>query len=214
MGALLAPTVCRAAPTSVPTQTVQAARPRLHLPVRSSLLSRPEDLLIRAFSTGFLTGTPFTATFILLPTRYQLVQGLSPLAAGLRMLPFLLSSALGSGLGGAFTRFHFGPALAVIAGNVLVVIGLGLTTTLGDEQVIETKQYGFLVILGLGFGMGLSSLIVVARTAVGPADSAILMASLTQVRVLGGCVGLAVANALVSGRATVVLRDVLTLEQA
>ena len=66
------------------------------------------------------------------------------------------------------------------------------------------------MIFGLGFGTSLSSLIVLARVNVGPEDSAILMATLTQIRVLGGCMGLAVSSALITTYTRSRLKDVLT----
>lgn len=126
------------------------------------------------------------------------------------MLALLLSSALGSGLGGAFASSPFKTYLLFTLAAALIVVGVGLMTTLDTGEEVQGAMQAFMVILGLGFGMGLSSLIVVARARVGPADSAVLLAGLTQVRVLGGVVGVAVATALANGYLTAHLAGVLS----
>lgn len=130
-----------------------------------------QRVLVAALTSGFLSGMPFTTALILLPSRYQIVQALSPLGAGLRMLPLLLSLAFGSGLGGVAGRFRNGPFYAVLGGSALVAVAMGLMTTLGAGEGVEGKEYAFLVMLGLGFGAGLSALVVAGRVSVGGEDS-------------------------------------------
>ncbi|KAK6827659.1 major facilitator superfamily domain-containing protein [Apiospora arundinis] len=52
------------------------------------------------FLTAFITGFPFMMILIFLPQRFQLQNGLSPLDAGIRMLPLLVSSATGAAIAG------------------------------------------------------------------------------------------------------------------
>ncbi|MCJ1314994.1 hypothetical protein MMC15_000308 [Xylographa vitiligo] len=80
-------------------------------------------------------------------------------------------------------------------------------------MAIEPQQYGFQMILGMGFGLGLSGLIVVARMEVGAEHSAILLASLTQIRVLAGCIALAIASTLLTSHSTSTLQCILTPAQ-
>lgn len=87
---------------------------------------------------------------------------------------------------------------------------MGLMSTFDTEVDVAGQTYAFMVILGLGFGMSLSSLIVVGRIRVQPHDSAVLLATLTQVRVLGGCIALAIASSLVASYTTAHLEGVLT----
>ena len=149
-------------------------------------------------STAFFAGFPFLTTLILLPQRLQITNALSPLDAGLRLLALLLTSGLGSGLGGAFGKKPFYTWIAATTANGLMVIGMGLMSTLDTGVEVENKTYAFMVILGFGFGMGLSSLIILSRIRVKPQDSAVMMASITQVRILGGVIALAIASSLTS----------------
>ena len=110
-------------------------------------------------------------TLILLPQRYQVVNGLDPLPAGIRMLPLLCFSALGSGLGAITLPKHNVSFYLLLLGSTLQLLGMGLITSLSTSIEIEARQYGFQMILGMGFGLGLSSLIVVARVEVSAKDS-------------------------------------------
>ena len=46
----------------------------------------------------------------------------------------------------------------LIAGSLLIVPACGLLSTLSDSRHIEMKQYGFQMLLGLGFGLVFASL--------------------------------------------------------
>lgn len=105
-------------------------------------------------------------TIINLPQRFQIVNGLSPVAAGVRMLPLLLVSAIGAGLAGFVASKKNISWHILVFSNALQVIGLGLMSSLPATETVPEKQYGFQAILGLGFGLGLSSLIIVTRVEV------------------------------------------------
>ena len=69
-------------------------------------------------------------------------------------------------------------------------------STLDTGIEVQWQTYPYMVILGVGFGCGLGGLNILARMKVKPQDSAILMALLTQLRILGGCIGVAIATSL------------------
>ncbi|KAF2670482.1 MFS general substrate transporter [Microthyrium microscopicum] len=163
----------------------------------------PATLLTRrvvsaAIITAFLTGFPFVATIIFLPQRYQLAQSLSPVAAGIRMLPLLVSSAFGSAIGGYLCNHTSIASYVLLAGTGTQVLGLGLMSSLKSLGSETTRQYGFQSILGIGFGLSLSSVLVVARFAVSAEDRAIAVGAVTQVRVFGGVLGSALCQALLN----------------
>lgn len=123
-----------------------------------------------ALLTALLIGFPFMTTVIFLPQRFQLANGLSPVAAGIRMLPLLLFSGIGSGLGGVLcSRKHIEKYL--LSGSIAMqLVGLGLMTTLPIYGRINSSQYGYQVLLGLGFGLSLSTIVIVARREVREED--------------------------------------------
>jgi uncharacterized membrane protein len=163
-------------------------------------------------------GFPFTVTIINIPQRFQIVNGLSPVNAGIQMLPLLLLSAVGAATTGAICSkkniaFYF-----LVFSNILQILGTGLLSALPATEDIIASQYGIQIFLGFGFGMDLVSLIIVSRVEVDLEDHstprpsspppptslpvsltpppAVAMGAITQVRVLGGVVGLAIVHAL------------------
>ena len=103
-------------------------------------------------------------TLIFLPQRLQLQNGLSPVDAGVDMLALLLLSAFGSFLAGMLISI-FGIGWHVLVASLfLQIIGLSLMTTLPvTSGPVPSAQFGYQVILGLGFGLALSSLAMTAR---------------------------------------------------
>ncbi|PYH89868.1 hypothetical protein BO71DRAFT_388742 [Aspergillus ellipticus CBS 707.79] len=85
-----------------------------------------------------------------------------------------------------------------MAGVSLQLIGLGLMGTLPTTGTIIHAQYGYQVLLGLGFGLTLRSLVVISRLEVDSTDLAITMSAVTQVRVLGGTIGISIGQVLIT----------------
>ncbi|CAF9909471.1 hypothetical protein IMSHALPRED_008372 [Imshaugia aleurites] len=157
-----------------------------------------QRVVATALLSGFLTGFPFMVTIINLPQWFQIVNGLSPVDAGVRMLPLLLVSACGAGIAGAIASKKNVSWHILVSSNALQVLGLGLMSSLPSTEAVSKDQYGFQAILGMGFGLGLSSLIIVTRVEVDDDDLAVAMGAITQVRVLGGVIGLAIAQAILT----------------
>lgn len=109
-------------------------------------------------------------TIINLPQWFQIVNGLSPVDAGVRMLPLLLVSACGAGIAGAIASKKNVSWHILVSSNALQVLGLGLMSSLPSTEAVSKDQYGFQAILGMGFGLGLSSLIIVTRVEVDDDD--------------------------------------------
>lgn len=107
---------------------------------------------------------------IYLPQRFQIENGLTPTRAGIEMLPLLLLSALGSGISGALcSKKNVAPYILIIA-NALQVLGLGLLSSLPYSDGIRPEQYAYQAILGLGFGLALSALIILCKVQVTEKD--------------------------------------------
>jgi hypothetical protein len=197
--------------------------------------------------SAFFAGFPFIITIINLPQRLQIVNLFTPVDAGIRMLPLLCLSAVGAAFTGAVCSKKNYSFYLLILSNILQMVGAGLMTTLDTGGEIESKQYGYQAILGFGFGMGLTSLIIISRVEVREEDvgmsrfcfffpfpslvllmrnwipkkncendltrTAVTMAAITQVRVLGGVIGLAIAQALLISTVRSRLSSLLSPEQ-
>jgi cadmium resistance protein CadD (predicted permease) len=140
--------------------------------------------------TGFVN---FNAIYSL-PQHFQIVNGTSPLTAGVALLPLLVSAAIGSMLGG-LTANHSFPALAVA--NSLMALGTGLLSTLSNHHGVQAKTYGFEVPLGLGMGLSISTSTLLAALQCEGGDLAVAQGIVAQARVLGGSIGIAASSAVV-----------------
>ena len=90
---------------------------------------------------------------ISVPQRLQTVNGESPVATGVKLLPYTLVAAVGSII--ATTAAGPGkvpPIYVMWFFSALATIGTGLMTTLPSTEVIEKSMYGYLAIAGLGIG--------------------------------------------------------------
>jgi len=161
-------------------------------------------------------GAIFIASVIVIPQRFQVVNDLSAFSAGWRLLALMLCSPLGSILSGLLvTKVKIPPIYIFLVAAILQTIGLALMGSLSvSSSKVPPAQYGYQVILGLGIGLTLSSLIVAAPTAIEEKDTgmptgnpllcavrliltfpiAVFVGALTQARVLGGSIGLAVCT--------------------
>ncbi|KAF8243727.1 MFS general substrate transporter [Wilcoxina mikolae CBS 423.85] len=163
-------------------------------------------MLLNAFFTGF----PFMA-IINLPQCFQAVNETS--ASGFRLLPLLLCSPLASGLSGfAVTMLKIPPLHLIFAGGALQLVGIGLMSSIPESRRdILPAQYGYEVIMGFGFSLGLSTLLVMLPLVVEKKDTAVAMGEITQIRVLGGTIGLAICTALQNNHVKTKLASELSL---
>lgn len=97
-----------------------------------------------------------------IPQRLQIVNSTSAIGAGIRLLPLLLLSPIASATSGLLiTRLKIAPLYILILGGSLQTIGVGLFSSLSSAHLqIPAAQYGYQVIMGLGFGFNLSTILM------------------------------------------------------
>lgn len=144
----------------------------------------------------FLSGYSYLAIIITLPERFQLINGDSSLMAGVHLLPMLGATAVGSILGGAFSKKKNNTSRTLVAAACLQVIGLGLLTTFDAPSSPMAPQFGYQAIFGLGVGLTFSSATVLTKVQAAGRDHAVAQGVMAQVRVLGGAVGLVMCNVI------------------
>lgn len=112
----------------------------------------------------------FTSNVVYLPQRFQFVNDLSPVEAGIKILPLLLVSAGGNLVGGFIMgKVNLG-AWITLVGNALQIIGLGLSSTVPTDAGIPASSYGYQAVLGMGLGTSLSGSFLLARIEVSKVD--------------------------------------------
>lgn len=120
------------------------------------ILVRNRVFAAAVLNTIFL-GFAYLATLYAVPLRLQVVNGKSPVMAGVMMLPMLGATGIGSVLTGAFSRKNNRLFETMTVATIMVTLGLALETTVSDAAELEPKFLGFLVFIGLGYGMVTSS---------------------------------------------------------
>ncbi|KAF4454427.1 hypothetical protein F53441_3054 [Fusarium austroafricanum] len=167
--------------------------------------------------TACLVGFPFVSMVVNIPQRAQAVYGVSPSRAGIILLPMMLASPAATVLSGYLTgHAKTPPAYLVIIAAVLQVLGVGLMCSLPiHSDDIPAAQYGYEVIMGIGFGLSLATVLTFARVVVSEANlqPAVMMGALTQIRVLGGTVSLAICATILNNHLKPSLDGIVSPEQ-
>ncbi|RMZ75534.1 hypothetical protein DV738_g5436, partial [Chaetothyriales sp. CBS 135597] len=170
-------------------------------------------MMVNAFFTGF----PFMVIIVNLPQRFQAVNNFSPFRAGIYLLPLLLSSPFASGLCGYLvSKLKIPPFYLIISGAALQLLGICLLGSLDETtppMKVDSKVLGYEVIVGFGFGTGLSTLLIMTPLVVQEKDMAVAMGAITQIRVLGGTLGLAICSTILNNHLHSELATVLTPQQ-
>ncbi|GAA1973233.1 MFS transporter [Amycolatopsis minnesotensis] len=149
----------------------------------------------RAFSavnsTAFLFSVGVFGSVFLLSQFFQIVQGLSPLDAGLRTLPWTMAPMVVAPLAGLFAE-RIGPRVLIVTGQALLAAGLGWLALLVSTDVRYAAMVPPLALAGIGMGLTYAPMSTVALASV-PRDShGIASGSHSTVRELGVAFGVAV----------------------
>jgi hypothetical protein len=75
----------------------------------------------------------------------------------------MVSSAIGSLVGGGINRTRNVTPFTLMAGSAFQLLGYGLMSSLGDASPTPQRQFGFQVFLGLGFGITMPSVTIIAQ---------------------------------------------------
>jgi hypothetical protein len=104
-----------------------------------------------------LMGFPYFMVIYNLPLRFQVVNGRSALSAGLGLLPMLGATAVASFLGGFINAKRNNTWQTLLSGSCFMLLGAALLTTLSNTAEVQHKTYGFIVLVGFGFGLTVST---------------------------------------------------------
>lgn len=133
-----------------------------------SLFSVSEDrtgvahvLISNLCRSAIFLGGPWFCAIFQLPQRYQIVNSLEPLEAGIRLIPFTLAAPFGSIVSAGLAKgARIPPLYFVILAASLQVIGFALLSTVPESHQISAAQYGYEIIAGFGCGINISLLLV------------------------------------------------------
>lgn len=181
-------------------------------------LKAPEPIIpLRLFTSrtfnlvavgGFIVGATLFGAIVFLPVFLQLVTGASATAAGLLLTPLMGGMILSSVVSGRLItrtgRYKIFPLL----GTSLMALALGLLSTM-DASTTRVAAGSFMALLGIGMGMVMQNLILIAQNDAPAKDLGVATATVNFTRSLGGSVGTAVFGAIMSASLATRLRGAL-----
>ncbi|OTB04013.1 hypothetical protein M426DRAFT_73723 [Hypoxylon sp. CI-4A] len=174
----------------------------------------PLRLLARKVYTScltctFCTGYVYLSFLLILPERFQIVNGESALFSGIHLLPMLGATAFGAFFAGAISRKQNNTSWTLMAAHAFQLIGISLMTTLSDTTTETKAQYGFQVVLGLGFGLAFGAGTMMASVQSQHQDLAVAQGAVAQARVLGGAIAIAICSIVFNKKVTTDLGDAM-----
>ena len=147
-----------------------------------------------SFATSALISAGMFAMFLLLAYYLQVDLGLSPVRAGLAILPFSIGLVT-TATAAARLLPRWGPRPLMTAGTgaaTLAMAWLALASSTGYWSGI----FPAMLVMGVGLGFVFTTLSSVALTGVEPTDAGVASALLNATQQLGGAVGVALLNTL------------------
>ncbi|OJI85991.1 hypothetical protein ASPTUDRAFT_922461 [Aspergillus tubingensis CBS 134.48] len=143
------------------------------------------------------TGVSVTVSIVEIPQRFQVVNGSSPLGAGVKLLSFAVSVPVGMIICSVLTgRLPLPFVYLGIAGVAMQVVGFFLFSGIHAETHIWPGQFGYLVLAGLGTGLGVAVFYLMLPLVVAVTDQSIALGTGFQLRMLGGALGIAAGTAI------------------
>jgi len=150
-----------------------------------------------ACAIGFVVGFALFGVTTYLPLFLQMVNGASPTASGLRMVPLMLGVLTTSIVSGQLiTRWGRYKAFPVV-GTALMVLGLFLLSRMNEHTSVLVASLDMLV-LGLGLGLVMQVLVIAVQNAVAYRNLGTATSGVTFFRSVGGSFGTAIFGALFS----------------
>ncbi|HEX5598669.1 MAG TPA: MDR family MFS transporter [Micromonosporaceae bacterium] len=176
-------------------QEARVAEPILPL----GLFRRPTFAL--ANTAGFVLGLVMFGSIVFIPLYLQIVRGASPTRSGLLMLPMMAGVIVTSVWSGRAMsrrgRYKWFP----VAGSLVLVVGMLLFTRLRVDTSLWVA-FSYMVVIGVGLGLCMQSLILAVQNAVVVRDLGAATSAVTFFRSLGGSFGVAILGAVLSSRLT------------
>ncbi|RDL33234.1 MFS general substrate transporter [Venustampulla echinocandica] len=168
--------------------------------------------MVMAILTTLMAGyVQFSAVFSI-PLRAQLVDLQTPVQAGIRLLPLVSATAVGSLIGGGASAKKNLTFYTMSIATALMMVGTGLLSTMPSDGSQTNAHYGWEVILGLGLGMSVSTATFMTSMEVEFVDHAVAQGTVAQARILGGSFGLVASTIIMNNHMETSLKGAVTDE--
>jgi EmrB/QacA subfamily drug resistance transporter len=151
-----------------------------------------------ASMTSFIVGAAMFGGLTSLPLYLQIVRGKSPTAAGLMLVPFMVGIIISSQTSGRIMARTGHYKVFPIIGTALMSVAMLLFSTLEFDTPLWHAEV-FMVVMGLGLGLSMQTLVISVQNALPPRDMGIATSSVTFFRSMGATFGVAIALAILFG---------------
>jgi MFS family permease len=148
-----------------------------------------------AYLSSFFVGIGLFSMFLFLTYFFQIVQGYTPLQAGMLFLPFSAGIIVSAGIASQLMP-RFGPRYVTFAGFALATAGMLLLTRLTPDSTYWPEVLPAMIIISLGMGLIFVPLSATALFGVGDDDTGVASAVLNTAQQIGGSVGIAFLNTI------------------
>ncbi|ORX88949.1 MFS general substrate transporter [Basidiobolus meristosporus CBS 931.73] len=169
-----------------------------------------------SFITMLFFGMTFFGLIYYIPLYFQIVRGDSATTSGLEMLPMMLATSILSIISGIVVSKTGIVVVWCWIGSALMTVGTGLLI-LWDATTGRGEQIGFLILVGVGAGCCIQTLLFSGQSAVTPRDMGVVTALSTFFRSTGGVLGIAIFGALFNNKVTAGLEKLdlhISIEEA
>ncbi|GAA4022389.1 MDR family MFS transporter [Allokutzneria multivorans] len=148
---------------------------------------------------SFLVGVAMFGGTVFLSQYFQLSLGKSPTQAGLLSLPMIFAMLISSTVSGQLISRTGKWKSHLLIGGVLLSAGLALLGTISATTSVVLLGC-YMAVLGLGVGLLMQNLVLVAQNDVPPKDLGAATSSISFFRSLGGSIGVSVLGAVLASR--------------
>lgn len=170
---------------------LRAAQPLIRLGIFASRQIAVSNVMMLLAASGLY------GIFFFLTQYMQLLQGWSPLRAGLSWAPFGVTMAVFSGIAIQLLP-KLGSRILCLVGLGMATVGLGLLVGTPVKASYVSDILPTLLLCAAGYGLAMVPLVVAAVSGVAKADSGAASGVLNTGQQIGGATGLAVLAALAS----------------
>lgn len=169
---------------------------RASAPMLPMRFLRERDLVGAVLLIGVVLFAMFV-TFFFLTQYFQIVQGRSPLEAGLLLIAPAIGMIVGSGMAGKLIH-TVGPRVLTTAMVVVVLVPLVVLAAVLETTTNAGAIFVLLGFFGLGAGLGLPAMTDTVMAAVPERDAGVGSALNDVSRQLGGALGVAIIGSVVN----------------
>lgn len=172
----------------------------------------PSIFAVRNFTLSavisFVIGFAMFGALTYLPTFLQVVHGITPTLSGVHMLPMVLGVLVSSTVSGQLITHTGHWKIFPVLGTAITTGGLLLLHVMSPDSS-QWEMGVYFAVFGLGLGLVLQVLVLVAQNAVRYADLGVATSGVTFFRSVGAAVGVAVFGAIFASRLGHELTDAL-----